>query len=51
VAVGELIPLRARQFVAADAAVAAFAGAPAIDAGRFRADVDVSLDHDATPRA
>ena len=36
-AVGELIPLRARQFVAADAAVAAFAGAPAIDAGDLRA--------------
>jgi antitoxin (DNA-binding transcriptional repressor) of toxin-antitoxin stability system len=51
VAVGELVPLRARQFVAADAAVAAFAGAPAVDAGQFRADVDAVLDHDATPRA
>jgi len=50
VPVGELVPLRARQFVAADAAVAAFAGAPAVDADRFRADVDAVLDHDATPR-
>jgi antitoxin (DNA-binding transcriptional repressor) of toxin-antitoxin stability system len=50
VPVGELVPLRARQFVAADAAVAAFAGAPAVDANRFRADVDAALDHDATPR-
>jgi hypothetical protein len=40
----------ARQFVAADAAVAAFAGAPTVDAHRFRADVDAVLDHDATPR-
>lgn len=51
VPVGELIPLRTRKFVAADAAVAAFAGAPAIEAERFRADVDVVLDHDPTPRA
>ena len=50
VPVGELVPLRARQFVAADAAVAAFANAPAIDADRFRADVDAALDHDPSPR-
>lgn len=50
VAVGELTPLRSRTFVAVDAARAAFAGAPAIDANRFRADVDASLDHDPTPR-
>lgn len=50
VPVGELVPWRARRFVAADAAVAAFAGAPAIDAGRFRADVDAALDHDPAPR-
>jgi hypothetical protein len=48
--VGELVPLRARQFVAADAAVAAFAGAPTVDAARFRADLAAALDHDATPR-
>lgn len=50
VPVGELVPWRARQFVAADAAVAAFAGSPAVDAGRFRADLDTVLDHDPTPR-
>ena len=35
VAVGELIPLRRRVFVAADAAVAAFAGAPRVYSGGF----------------
>ncbi len=50
VPVGELIPLRARRFVAADAALAVFAGAPAIAADRFRADVDAVLDHDPAPR-
>jgi len=50
-AVGELHPLRRRRFVAADAALAAFAGAPRVDAGRFRKDVDAALDQDATPRA
>jgi len=50
VPVGELTPRRARQFVAADAALAAFAGAPEIAAGRFRADIDAVLDHDPTPR-
>jgi prevent-host-death family protein len=49
VPVGELIPLRQR-FVAAAAAVAAFTGAPAVEPARFRADVDVLLDQDATPR-
>jgi len=50
VPVGELIPLRARRFVAADAALAVFTGAPAIAADRFRADVDAVLDHDPAPR-
>lgn len=50
VAVGELLPLRTRQFVRADAAVAAFAGAPRITAERFLADVDRVLDHDPNPR-
>jgi len=50
VPVGELSPLRARNFVASDAVLAAFAGAPAIAAGRLRADVDAVLDHDPTPR-
>jgi antitoxin (DNA-binding transcriptional repressor) of toxin-antitoxin stability system len=50
VPVGELTPLRARRFVAAEAALAAFAAAPPIAADRFRADVDAVLDHDPAPR-
>ncbi len=50
VPVGELIPLRTRTFIASEAALAAFAGAPALDADRWRADIDALLDHDATPR-
>ena len=49
--VGELTPFRQRQFVLADVAAAAFAGAPTIEAARFRADVDALLDQDAAPRA
>jgi antitoxin (DNA-binding transcriptional repressor) of toxin-antitoxin stability system len=44
VPVGELTPLRRRQFLSAEAAVAAFAAAPTIDAQRFRSDVDAVLD-------
>jgi prevent-host-death family protein len=51
VPVGELTPLRQRQFVAADAAVAVFAGAPAVELGRFRADVDALSDQNPAPRA
>jgi antitoxin (DNA-binding transcriptional repressor) of toxin-antitoxin stability system len=51
VPVGELRPLRARRFVAADAAVAAFAGAPAIEFEQFRDDVDAMVDQDPAPRA
>jgi antitoxin (DNA-binding transcriptional repressor) of toxin-antitoxin stability system len=50
VPVGELIPVRQRQFVPAEAAVAAFHGAPAIEAARFRADVDAAVDQDPRPR-
>jgi antitoxin (DNA-binding transcriptional repressor) of toxin-antitoxin stability system len=50
VPVGELTPLRQRQFVAAGVALAVFAGAPAIDAKRFRRDVDASLDQQPAPR-
>ena len=50
VAVGELVPLRQRRFVPAEAAVAAFAGAPRVARGRFRRDVDAALDQDPTPR-
>jgi prevent-host-death family protein len=51
VPVGELMPLRRRQFVAAEAAVAVFAGAPVVELERFRADVDALLDQSAAPRA
>ena len=51
VPVGELTPLRQRRFVSADAAVALFAGAPAIDGGRFRIDLDAVLDQRPRPRA
>jgi prevent-host-death family protein len=49
--VGELVPVRPRQFVSADAAVAAFSRAPRIDPAWFRDDVDALLDQDPTPRA
>jgi antitoxin (DNA-binding transcriptional repressor) of toxin-antitoxin stability system len=48
VPVGELTPLRRRRFVAAGAAVAAFAGAPPIALERFRSDLDRLLDEEAT---
>ena len=44
VPVGELTPLRRREFVVAAAAVAAFRTAPGIDAQQFRRDVDAVLD-------
>ena len=49
--VGELTPFRQRQFVPTDAVIAAFAGAPRIDAKRFRTDVDRVIDQTPTPRA
>jgi prevent-host-death family protein len=49
--VGELVPVRPRRFVSAEAVTSAFAGAPRVDAARFRDDVDAVLDQDATPRA
>jgi prevent-host-death family protein len=51
VPVGELTPYRERQFITADAAAAAFAGAPAIERDRFRADVDELIDQSPAPRA
>jgi antitoxin (DNA-binding transcriptional repressor) of toxin-antitoxin stability system len=51
VAVGELVPVRRRRFVAAGTAVAAFAGAPRIHAGRMRREVDAVIDQDPRPRA
>jgi prevent-host-death family protein len=51
VPVGELSPVRPRRFVDASEALAALAGAPSIDAARFREDVDAILNQDPTPRA
>jgi prevent-host-death family protein len=51
VPVGELTPLRRHRFVAADAAVALFRMAPAVDAAQFRADLDQVVSQDTSPRA
>jgi prevent-host-death family protein len=51
VPVGELIPLRQRVFVPAEAALAAFAGARDGKLGRFRKDLDAVINQDPTPRA
>jgi antitoxin (DNA-binding transcriptional repressor) of toxin-antitoxin stability system len=48
--VGELRPIRPRQFVPREALLAAFAGAPKIDYERLRADIDAVVDQDPTPR-
>lgn len=50
VPVGELIPVRHRRFVPAEAALAAFTGAPRIRSRRFRKDLDAPIDQDPTPR-
>ena len=50
VPVGELRPFQRKRFVAAEAAHAAFRGAPPIDAERFRADLDGGIDQDAIVR-
>ena len=51
VPVGELTPMRRRRFVSAEAARAAFAGAPRIDVKRFKADLDTRIDQSVRPRA
>ncbi len=48
--VGELTPVRRRQFVRAEDAIAAFSGLPRIDFKRFREDIDTYVDQDPTPR-
>ena len=50
VPVGELTPVRRRRYVARETALAAFATMAAIDADRFRADVDEHVVQDPTPR-
>ena len=51
VPVGELHPLRERRFVAAETAVAVFAGASPIARERFRKDIDRLVDQSPTPLA
>jgi prevent-host-death family protein len=51
VPVGELIPLRRRQFVTPEVIGTVFADAPAINGERFRTDIDFVLDQDPGPRA
>jgi antitoxin (DNA-binding transcriptional repressor) of toxin-antitoxin stability system len=51
VPVGELRPVRRRQFVMASQVLAAFAGAAPIDGERFRREVDAVLDQEPAPRA
>jgi antitoxin (DNA-binding transcriptional repressor) of toxin-antitoxin stability system len=48
--VGELRPLRRHRFVASDTVVAVFRRAPAVDAARFRADLDAVASQDPAPR-
>jgi antitoxin (DNA-binding transcriptional repressor) of toxin-antitoxin stability system len=48
--VGELSPLRRNRFISAEAAVAAFRGAPPVALDRFRADLDRAASQEITPR-
>ena len=48
--VGELAPLRRHRFVSADAAIAGFKHAPAVDLARLRADLDRVASQDPRPR-
>ena len=48
--VGELTPLRRHRFVSTDTVVAMFRHVPAVDARRFREDLDAGVDQDTTPR-
>jgi prevent-host-death family protein len=51
VPIGELTPLKRRQFVPKDEVLEAFRGAPEVDYDRLRADLDAVVDQDPTPRA
>lgn len=50
VPVGELSPVRRRQFIPVAVALEAFGGAAAIDSGRFRLDIDRVLNQSIVPR-
>lgn len=48
--VGELRPIRPRQFVPTATFLASLSGVPRIDRKRFRDDIDALIDQDPTPR-
>ncbi|MGF1667929.1 MAG: type II toxin-antitoxin system Phd/YefM family antitoxin [Acidimicrobiia bacterium] len=48
--VGQLSPLRRPRFVGAEMVTALFGSAPAIDARRFRRDLDEAISQDIEPR-
>ncbi|MDP1795468.1 MAG: hypothetical protein Q8K63_15120 [Acidimicrobiales bacterium] len=50
VAVGELLPLRRKRFVATEALVEQFRYAPPVDYQQLRSDLDAVTDQDPTPR-
>ena len=50
VPVGELVPVRQRVFVTAEAAAAAFKGGPRVDIRRLRKDMDAAVDQDLVAR-
>lgn len=50
VPVGELRPVRRRRYVSREVALAAFSHGAAIDAPRFRADIDRLANQDPAPR-
>ena len=50
VPVGELVPVRPRAFVAAEAVAAAYRRAPRIALTRFRKELDSAINQDPTPR-
>jgi len=51
VPVGELVPLRQRVFITAEAAAAAFkGGGPRVDIRQLRKDMDAAVSQDLAPR-
>jgi len=50
VPVGELVPLRQRVFITAEAAAAAFKGGPRVDIRQLRKDMDAAVSQDLAPR-
>lgn len=49
--VGELLPLHRHRFVATEAAMAIFRGAPRVDHAALRRDLDVVASQETSPRA